>query len=69
LIKVEDILSLTDFARNTKAHLRQLKQSGRAAVLTINGKAQLIVQEAAAYQRLLNALERTKAVRRKKRQR
>ncbi|HKM91777.1 MAG TPA: hypothetical protein VJX29_14300 [Candidatus Acidoferrales bacterium] len=69
MIKVEDILSLTDFARNTKAHLRQLKQSGRAAVLTINGKAQLIVQEAAAYQRLLNALERTKAVRRKKRQR
>jgi len=49
--------------------LRQLKQSGRAPVLTINGKAQLIVQEAAAYQRLLNALERTKAVRRKKRQR
>jgi len=69
LIRVQDILSLTDFARNMKGHLRQLKQSGRAAVLTINGKAQLIVQEAAAYQRLLNALERTKAVRRRKRQR
>jgi hypothetical protein len=69
LIKVQDILSLTEFLRNTKAHLQRLKQSGRPEVLTINGKAQLVVQEAAAYQRLLIALERTKPVRRRKSQR
>jgi hypothetical protein len=66
LIRVQDILSLTDFHRNTKAHLRRLKQSGRPEVLTINGKAKLIVQEAVAYQRLLGAFERIKPVRRKK---
>ena len=62
LIRVQDILSLTDFHRNTKAHLRRLKQSGRPEVLTINGKAELVVQDAAAYQRLLSAPERNKHV-------
>ena len=62
MIRVQDILSLTDFHRNTKAHLRRLKQSGRPEVLTIDGKAELVVQDAAAYQRLLSASERNKPV-------
>ncbi len=28
MIKLEDIGSLTDFARNTKAHLKRLKRTG-----------------------------------------
>ncbi len=65
MIRVQDILSLTDFHRNTKAHLRRLKQSGGPEVLTVNGKATLVVQEASAYQRLLTALERATRTRRK----
>ena len=56
MIAVEDIRSLTDFQRNTKSHLRRLKSSGRPEVLTVNGRAELIVQDAAAYEETLDAI-------------
>jgi hypothetical protein len=65
-IRVQDIASLTDFHRNSKVHWIRLKRSGRPAVLTINGKAELVVQDAAAYQRLLETVERAGEVLRKK---
>jgi hypothetical protein len=65
-IRVQDIASLTDFHRNSKTHWLRLKRSGRPAVLTINGKAELVVQDAAAYQRLLAAVERARDISRRK---
>ncbi len=56
MIAMEDIRSLTDFQRNTKSHLRRLKTSGRPEVLTVNGKAELIVQDAAAFEDMLDAI-------------
>ena len=56
MINIEDIQSLTDFQRNTKSHLRRLKSTGRPEVLTINGRAELIVQDAAAYEDMLDAI-------------
>ena len=64
MIKPEDIGSLTDFARNTKAHLRRLKRTGRPELLTVNGKAEVVVQNASAYQQLLEELEKLKRERR-----
>jgi hypothetical protein len=57
-LKVADILSLTDFHRNSKLHLKRLRLTGRAAILTVNGKAELVVQDAAAYEGLLDRLNR-----------
>jgi hypothetical protein len=56
MISVQDIRSLTDFQRHTKAHLRRLKASGRPTVLTVNGKAELVVQDAAAFEEMLDAI-------------
>jgi hypothetical protein len=56
MINLEDIRSLTDFQRNTKTHLKRLKATGRPEVLTVNGKAELIVQNAAAYEETLDAI-------------
>ena len=56
MIALQDIRSLTDIQRNTKAHLRRLKSSGRPAVLTVNGRAELIVQDAAAFEDMLDAI-------------
>ena len=61
-IRIQDIASLTDFHRNSSAHCKRLKASGRPEVLTVNGKAVLVVQDAAAYQRLLEELERVGVV-------
>jgi hypothetical protein len=53
MIKFEDILSLTEFRRHTKKHMARLHTTGRPEVLRVNGKAKLIVQDAVAYQRLI----------------
>ncbi len=59
-IRPEDIGSLTDFNRNTKAHLKRLRRTGRPELLTVNGKAEVVVQSASAYQRLLNLVQKLK---------
>jgi prevent-host-death family protein len=53
-----DIHPLTDFKRKTPEFLRQLKESGHPLVLTVNGKAEIVVQDAKSYQRLLDLAER-----------
>src|SRR4029079_2740923 len=53
----EDIHSLSDFKRNTPELLDQMRESGRPVVLTINGKAEIVVQDAASYQLLLDRME------------
>jgi prevent-host-death family protein len=50
----KDIQSLTTFRRKSGAFLKQLKKSKRPVVLTVRGKAAAIVQDAEAYQRLLD---------------
>lgn len=45
--------SLTNFKRQTSQYLEQLHESGEPVVLTVNGKAQVVVQDAVAYQRLV----------------
>jgi prevent-host-death family protein len=50
----KDIQSLTTFRRRSGDFLRQLKKSKRPVVLTVKGKAAAIVQDAEAYQRLLD---------------
>lgn len=58
----EDIQSLTDFKRNTAEFMQQLKQTGRPLVLTVNGKAEIVVQDAASYQATLEAAEDAKTL-------
>jgi prevent-host-death family protein len=53
-----DIQSLSNFKRNTPDFLRQLKETGQPVVLTVNGKAELVVQDTASYQRLVELAER-----------
>ena len=49
-----DIQSLTTFRRRSGDFMKQLRKSKRPVVLTVKGKAAAIVQDAAAYQRLLD---------------
>ena len=61
MIRIQDIHSLTDFHRHTKAHVRRLKRTGRPELLTVNGQAELVVQSASAYERLIQNVERCRA--------
>lgn len=62
MIQLDDIHSLTDFQRNVKEHIKRLKASGRPEVLTVNGKAELVIQDALSYQKLLDLLDRADAI-------
>jgi prevent-host-death family protein len=50
----KDIQSLTTFRRRSGDFMKQLKKTKRPVVLTVKGKAQAVVQDAEAYQRLLD---------------
>ncbi len=54
----KDIQSLTNFRRQSGKFLKQLKKSKRPIILTVNGQAEAIVQDAEAYQRLLDIAAR-----------
>jgi len=57
MLDTRDIHPLTDFLRNHKAHVTRLKQTQAPEVLTVNGKAELVVQDAASYQLMLDRLQ------------
>lgn len=62
MIKIQDILSLTEFHRHSREHIDHLRASGLPKVLTINGRAELVVQDASAYQEMLERLRQYEAV-------
>jgi prevent-host-death family protein len=57
----KDIQSLTTFRRRSGDFMRQLRKSKRPVVLTVKGKAAAVVQDAEAYQRLLDIAARVDA--------
>jgi prevent-host-death family protein len=58
----QDIHPLTDFKRNTSDFMNRMKKTRRPVVLTVNGKAELVVQDAKSYQQILDRLDRLEAV-------
>ena len=58
----QDIHSLTDFKRKTPHFMRSLKQSHRPMVLTVNGRAAVVVQDPESYQKLVELAERFEAI-------
>ncbi len=58
----QEIDSLTGFKRDTAAFLDRLRETGKPLVLTVNGKATLVVQDVASYKRLLERADRLEAI-------
>lgn len=56
MLDARAIHPLTDFLRNHKSHVARLKKTRVPEVLTVNGKAELVVQDAQAYQFLIDRL-------------
>lgn len=58
---VRDIQSLSIFKRDASKIIKQIKETKEPVVLTVNGKAEVVVQDAESYQRLVDATERAAA--------
>ena len=57
-----DIMSLSTFKRDSSKVMRQMKKTKEPIVLTVNGKAAVVVQDAESYQKLLELKERSEVV-------
>jgi len=62
MIDLREVRSVTEFQRNLKDYVGRLKGKKTPLVLTVNGRAELIVQDAESYQTLLDRLERAETV-------
>ncbi|GAB4159139.1 MAG: hypothetical protein Fur0046_38600 [Cyanobacteria bacterium J069] len=56
MINLENIHSLTDFKRNAKEFVERMRQTNSPLVLTVNGKAEVVVQDARAFQEMVDRL-------------
>lgn len=62
MIDLNDIRSLSEFQRNSKSHIQRLRKTGKPSVLTVNGRAEVVVQDVASYQKLLEAAAHAESV-------
>lgn len=58
----QDIQSLSTFKRNTNELINQMKETGNPLILTVNGKAELVVQDAASYQKILAYIKQLETI-------
>ena len=57
MLSLSDIYPLSEFQRGARAFLTKLKETKAPIVLTVNGKAAAVVQDAESYQELLDRVE------------
>lgn len=57
-----DIMSLSTFKRDSNKVMRQMRKTKAPVVLTVNGKAAVVVQDAEGYQGLLDLKERSETI-------
>jgi prevent-host-death family protein len=62
MIDLREVRSVTEFQRNLKDYVGRLKEKRTPMVLTVNGRAEVVVQDAEGYQALLDRLERAETV-------
>lgn len=52
MISLENIRSLTDFRQNTKMYVERLQQTKQPLVLTVNGEAVVVVEDAKTFEQM-----------------
>jgi hypothetical protein len=62
MIDLHNIHSLSDFQRKVREYVERLRETGRPEVLTVHGRAELVVQHAESYQKLLDLAAHASAV-------
>lgn len=62
MIDLADIRSLTEFVRHSKECVGQIKHKKSPMVLTVNGKAEIVVQDAESFQAMRDKLDRVETL-------
>ena len=61
MVSLQNIESLTDFRHNAKKYVEQLQATQAPLVLTVNGKAAIVVEAAEAYEGYQNRIRELEA--------
>jgi prevent-host-death family protein len=61
MLDLREVRSVTEFQRNIKGYIGRLKEKKTPLVLTVNGRAGVVVQDAESYQLMLDRLKRAEA--------
>lgn len=61
MIELKNIHSLSDFKRKAKEFIEQIKTTKSPLVLTVNGKAEVVVQDAQSFQAICDRVEQAEA--------
>lgn len=62
MFQSSDIHTVTEFSRKPGDHVKRLNQSKRPELLTVNGKAAVVVQDAATYEKMAALAEYAESV-------
>ena len=54
MVNVQNIHSLTEFKRNANSYIETIRSTKAPIVLTVNGEAAVVVQDAIEYQALID---------------
>lgn len=60
MFKASAIKPLSDFVRNTKAHIEHLKSTQEPQILTVNGEAAVVVQDSVSYEKMARLAEQAR---------
>ena len=62
MFQSSDIHTVTDFSRKPAEHIKRLAESKRPELLTVNGKAAVVVQDAETYEKMATLAEYAESV-------
>ncbi|MCY4361099.1 MAG: type II toxin-antitoxin system Phd/YefM family antitoxin [Gammaproteobacteria bacterium] len=62
MFQSSDIHTVTDFSRKPAEHIKRLTENKRPELLTVNGKAAVVVQDAETYEKMAALAEYAESV-------
>lgn len=62
MLDTRQIHSMSDFLRNHKAHVARLKETRTPEVLTVNGRAEVVMLDTESYENLMDRLHHMEEV-------
>jgi len=62
VMEIREVRSVAEFQKNVEEYVSSLRQNRTPLLLTVDGHAEIVVQDAESYQRLVERLERAEAV-------
>ena len=62
MFKSTDIHTVTEFSRKPAEHIKRLTDSKRPEILTVNGKAAVVIQDAESYERMAALAEYAESI-------